>query len=227
MAHTNSTPNYNLPQFLGTDKPAWLTDINNAMSDIDAAIAAAKTTADTADAAVGALGVIVGNHTTQLSTLSGAVTSQGNTLNTVTALIGNGVPTTTDQTIIGAINEINAKVPDGYVEVVADGTKTVKQLMEELFALVDFNKVSSKSVLERENTSGTYNVLHVSSLVKTGTKKIAFSVTDASASTVNTTMYTVAATGVKLSATTGANSTSFSDGSSGVDSSGLKYRIIY
>ena len=112
MAHTNSTPNYNLPQFLGTDKPAWLTDVNNAMSDIDTAIAAAKTTADTADAAASALAVTVGNHTSQLSTLSGAVTSQGNTLNTVTSLIGNGVPTTTDQTIIGAINELHANQGD-------------------------------------------------------------------------------------------------------------------
>lgn len=108
MAHTNSTPNYNLPQFLGTDKPAWLTDINNAMSVIDTAIAAAKTTADSADSAVSGLAVTVGNHTSQLSTLSGAVTSQGNTLNTVMSLIGNGTPTTTDQTIIGAINELNA-----------------------------------------------------------------------------------------------------------------------
>ena len=122
MAHTNSTPNYNLPQFLGTDKPAWLTDINNAMSDIDAAIAAAKTTADTADAGVTALGVTVGNHTSQLSTLSGTVTSQGNTLNTMTSLIGNGVPTTTDQTIIGAINEINARVSDNDIGTAVDLT---------------------------------------------------------------------------------------------------------
>lgn len=48
MSHTNSTTNYNLPQFLTTDKPAWLTDINNAFSDIDAAVYAAKSTADTA-----------------------------------------------------------------------------------------------------------------------------------------------------------------------------------
>lgn len=40
MAHTNSTANYNLPQFLSTDKPAWLTDINNAFYDIDAALKA-------------------------------------------------------------------------------------------------------------------------------------------------------------------------------------------
>ena len=50
MAHTNSTPNYNLPQFVTTDKPAWLTDINGAFSDIDTAIDAAK---DAADAAQG------------------------------------------------------------------------------------------------------------------------------------------------------------------------------
>lgn len=36
MGHTNTTANYNLPQFLGTDKPGWLTDINTAFYDIDA-----------------------------------------------------------------------------------------------------------------------------------------------------------------------------------------------
>lgn len=50
MAHTNSTPNYNLPQFVTTDKPAWLTDINGAFSDIDTAIDTAKDTADSAQA---------------------------------------------------------------------------------------------------------------------------------------------------------------------------------
>ena len=48
MSHTNSTTNYNLPQFLTSDKPAWLTDINNAFSDIDSGIYAAQSKADTA-----------------------------------------------------------------------------------------------------------------------------------------------------------------------------------
>lgn len=48
MSHTNSTPNYNLPQFITTDKPFWLTDINTAFSDIDTGLNTAKTTADTA-----------------------------------------------------------------------------------------------------------------------------------------------------------------------------------
>ena len=48
MSHTNSTTNYALPQFLTSDKPAWLTDINNAFSDIDTAIKAAKDAGDDA-----------------------------------------------------------------------------------------------------------------------------------------------------------------------------------
>ena len=133
MGHTNSTANYNLPQFIGTDKPSWLGDINNAFSAIDTAIANAASTATTADGKADALGTTVSGHTTQIGTLSNTVTSQGNTLNTVTALIGNGTPTTTDQTIIGAINEINAKISTKY-SVAADGTKTFGQALNELHA---------------------------------------------------------------------------------------------
>ena len=65
MGHTNSTTNYALPQFLTTDKPAWLTDINGAMSDIDTGIHNAQTDATTA-----------GNNATQaLSDASAAATA--------------------------------------------------------------------------------------------------------------------------------------------------------
>lgn len=48
MGHTNSTTNYSLPQFLSTDKPAWLTDVNSAYSAIDTAIKNAKDAGDNA-----------------------------------------------------------------------------------------------------------------------------------------------------------------------------------
>lgn len=51
MSSTNHTTNYNLPQFVGTDKPAWLGDINPAMSAIDTQM---KANADAATAAAGA-----------------------------------------------------------------------------------------------------------------------------------------------------------------------------
>lgn len=124
MSATNTTTHYNLPSFVGSDKPAWLVDWNGAMAAIDSAIYEAKSTADQAVTAAAAVA-------SDLATLSGTVSTQGssittlsetlttavgniNTINgnitTINSLIGNGTPTTTDQTIIGAINEINADV---------------------------------------------------------------------------------------------------------------------
>lgn len=50
MSSTNKTSNYNLSQFVGSDKPAWLTDYNQDMSKIDTGV---KNAADTATAADG------------------------------------------------------------------------------------------------------------------------------------------------------------------------------
>ena len=50
MASTNKTTNYELSQFLGTDKPAWLSDYNTDMGKIDAQM---KINADTAGGADG------------------------------------------------------------------------------------------------------------------------------------------------------------------------------
>lgn len=119
MSATNATTNYELPVFIATDKPAWLVDWNGAMNAIDSAIKEAKTAGDNAQSTAN-------TNAQNIATLDGTVTSQGTaignlqtavsgntgSINTINSLIGNGEPTTTDKTIIGAINEINAKVGD-------------------------------------------------------------------------------------------------------------------
>ena len=118
MGATNHTTNYNLSQFDPTDKPAWLQDYNGDMTKIDAGINtaqlaadAAQLTANTADGkADSANSAITNTITPAISALQTASTNQGGAINTINSLIGNGTPTTTDQTIIGAINEINAEV---------------------------------------------------------------------------------------------------------------------
>lgn len=65
MAHTNSTTNYALPQFITTDKPAWLTDVNNAFLAIDTGMNNAQTAANNAQ----------GDATQALSDASGAATA--------------------------------------------------------------------------------------------------------------------------------------------------------
>ncbi len=117
MSSTNKTSNLELSQFIGSDSPKWLTDYNADMEKIDTGYQTVKAQADATD-------LIVSGHTSSLSSLQTTVTEQGTaitglrtdvtansgSINTINSLIGNGTPTTTDQTIIGAINEINANV---------------------------------------------------------------------------------------------------------------------
>lgn len=119
MSATNATTNYSLPLFIGTDKPAWLVDWNGAMSAIDGQMKTNATDIQANATSISSLSTTVTAHTTSISTLSNDVTTlstglntaQG-AINTINSLIGNGTPTTTDQTIIGAINELHANQGD-------------------------------------------------------------------------------------------------------------------
>lgn len=94
MSSTNHTTNYNLPQFVGSDKPAWLGDINPAMNAIDTAIHAsavkaqqgvddASTAQTTANQAI----ADAGNAQTTANTAQGtANTAIGNAQTVATAL---------------------------------------------------------------------------------------------------------------------------------------------
>ena len=119
MGATNTTVNYNLSQFIGSDKPAWLQDYNGDMLKIDTAINTAKLAADSASNAAGAAQNDATTALGDIATINGTLTTINTTLgtavgniNTINSLIGNGTPTTTDQTIIGAINELHANQGD-------------------------------------------------------------------------------------------------------------------
>ena len=158
MSSTNKTTNYNLSQFLGSDKPAWLVDYNSDMQAIDTqmkanadAATAAQTTANTADSKADTNAGAISTLNTQINGASGMAadvsTLQGN-VNTINSLIGNGEPTTTDKTLIGAINELNSGLGDvntalddafipvsinaDVVEISADGVKTYADMLNDL-----------------------------------------------------------------------------------------------
>lgn len=82
MASTNHTQNYNLPQFIGTDKPTWLGDVNSAMATIDTTmkanadnVASVRTDTDTNSGAIINLQGTVQGLSDTVSTLSGKVTT--------------------------------------------------------------------------------------------------------------------------------------------------------
>jgi len=168
MSSTNKTTNLELSQFIGSDSPKWLTDYNADMEKIDAGYQTVKAQADATD-------LIVGGHTSSINSLSSTVTEQGTaiiglrtdvtanagSINTINSLIGNGEPTTTDKTIIGAINEIQAEVeaitPGGSVtasSVTYDNT-TSGLTATDVQAAIDEVVTSIPSALATEKVSGT------------------------------------------------------------------------
>lgn len=86
MASTNKTTHYELSQFLGTDKPAWLTDYNADMSKIDTGINAAQTTATgadgKADSANTAIGTLANLTTTDKTSVVAAINEVDNNADT-------------------------------------------------------------------------------------------------------------------------------------------------
>ena len=94
--HTNSTTNYELPQFVGSDIINPLTDLNGAFQTIDGAM---KENADD----------IAGN-TGNILTLNGDVSTLGGKVTALETQNGIEVLNTTKQTLSGAVNELDAEI---------------------------------------------------------------------------------------------------------------------
>lgn len=106
MASTNKTTNYELSQFIGTDKPAWLADYNGDMAKIDTQMKAnndlAVSAGGTASAVSTSLGDITNLNTTNktsavvaINEVNTAVGTAQSTANSASN-IANGAKTTAD-----------------------------------------------------------------------------------------------------------------------------------
>ena len=174
MSATNATTNYSLPLFIGTDKPAWLVDFNGAMNAIDSQMKVNATDILANSGSISSLSTTVSAHTTSISTMSGQIstlstglnTAQGN-INTINSLIGNGEPTTTDKTLIGAINEIYGMITGGggteiqAANVSFDGTTSglvatsVQAAIDEVYAAIPSTPAATSEVQRGTLTAGS------------------------------------------------------------------------
>ena len=123
MASTNKTTNYDLSQYIGTDKPTYLTDYNQDMSKIDAGIHAAKSEADTNADSIGTLSSLTTTAKTSLvaavnevdadvATNTNNIATNTSNIATNTSAIGTlaNLTTSSKTDLVVASNEINAKV---------------------------------------------------------------------------------------------------------------------
>jgi hypothetical protein len=102
FASTNKTANYELPQFVGTDKPTWLGDFNSAMADIDAGMH--ENASD-----ISAMASDVATATSTASQASQAVSSLTSTVNTLSTNVQSATTTANNasSTASSALNTAN------------------------------------------------------------------------------------------------------------------------
>lgn len=129
MGHTNSTANLSLPQFIGTDKPTWLGDVNGAFGAIDTAVGtinadilAVDAKADNAVADASSAVTVANNASTTAGTASTTATTANNIANNALTVANNAdghtnqleqkiglladLHTTDKTSIVNAINEV-------------------------------------------------------------------------------------------------------------------------
>lgn len=157
MGSTNKTTNYELSQYIGTDKPSWLNDYNNDMLKIDTQMKAnataagnAQTTATSADGKADTNTQAISTLNTQINEpstgLAAVVSGHTTDISGINGKIGDTPLTTTAQTLTGAINELDS-TKASLTDITAilkyngnkvftsshDGAKTYATLLNELF----------------------------------------------------------------------------------------------
>lgn len=130
MSATNTTTNYHLPIFIGTDIPSWLVDWNNAMTALDNAIGKALLAGQTAEAdvsalestvtaiqtAVTALTTSVNDNTTDITDLKGQMVAYTQIVNQLTADV---------QNLTSRVETAEGTVGTVYAGIVGTGESTV------------------------------------------------------------------------------------------------------
>lgn len=237
MGHTNSTANLSLPQFIGTDKPTWLGDINGAFSAIDAYAgtndAAVSAAASDASSAISQASAAVNTANTANTTAGNASTTANNAIgvaNTANAIAGTvdakvgllADLNTTDRTsIVNAINEVQGvALGTNTVSVNTDGVKTRSQIFDDLYALIDPSKITGRSFLSADSAAGSsvFQISNISGSTYVFTQ-ISLSASDIVGACVN-----VKASGSTYYASAG---TTVTDGSSYVMPAGATFTIHY
>lgn len=151
MSHTNQTPNYHLPQFIGTDKPAWLVDFNQAMSDIDTQMKANETASGTAEAdAQSALSGV-----SALNSQVGGIQTSVTALETAQPLDEAQIETNRQNIATNAQNIVDLDNRMGHTSIsgIGDGSATgaIKAVDDKVGDLADLDTTDNSSIVNAIN----------------------------------------------------------------------------
>lgn len=121
MSSTNKTSNYELPQFISTDKPTWLGDVNGAMGIIDTQMKANNTLAQNAKSVADAAATSAQLTSTnaRVTALEGSVGQLETDLVKIRSYAGETTTTTLSAGTQGQTHTIQLTLPTTYSQILA------------------------------------------------------------------------------------------------------------
>lgn len=175
FAHTNATTNYELPQFVGTDKPTWLGDFNEAMSDIDTGMHENATAISTMQTDVNNAVSTASQASQNVTTLTGTVNTLSSTVSSVQTTANNA-----SQTASSALNTANTA--NGKADTNASAISSINTSISNLNDKID----KSESFSSTEVQIGTWidgkplyrSVINTGVLPNNATKTIPHSISN-------------------------------------------------
>lgn len=162
MSSTNKTTNYNLSQFIGTDKPAWLADYNQDMSKIDTQMKANDDTATGADGKATTNATNIGDLTYLSTTAKNNLVAAVNEVdsNTETAQNTANSANNTASTALSKANTLESSlnlstITDSLSPTVSAGSITYNNLKSARNSDNSIGKLYGKITINLANTSAT------------------------------------------------------------------------
>ena len=170
FASTNKTANYDLPQFVGTDKPTWLGDFNTAMATIDGGMAENKSNIESMDSRVSSAESTASQASQNVSALTTRVSTVESSVSSATTTANNA-----QQTATSALNTANTA--NGKADTNASAITTLDSRVDSVEDdIAEFN-FDTFTTIEKANTTASnlnsdYQVYNLTLATNSGNKNV-------------------------------------------------------
>ena len=166
FGHSGATTNYELPQFVGTDKPTWLGDFNTAMSTIDSGMAENASDITSLGTRVTNAETTAGQASTDVASLQSTVSTLSTNVSSVTTTANNAQSTATSALNTANSAQSTAETADGK----ADSNATKIGDLTDLDTTIKTDVVSAINEVNEKNImsitlSSTYTIPTSNTLV--------------------------------------------------------------
>ena len=151
FASTNKTTNYELPQFVGNDKPTWLSDFNGAMATIDAGMHENATDISAMASDVSSASAAAAQASSDVATLTSTVSTLSSNVSTVTTTANNAQSTATSA--LNTANTANGKA-DTNASAITSLDSRVDSVEEDI---AEFNFDTFTTISKNDTTASNVN----------------------------------------------------------------------